>query len=554
MRNQKVFSTPLGLTVFSVLFLTVFSMAGCGSPGPDFRADADAALAEGDITAAIGALRELQARSSDDPEILFELGRLYYELGRAQVDEPELGDNPGLAFDESAHHFGRALEIDPGHQGASLMLAESLFMNGDLPGAREAAIECCRRWPDLGRGHELAGKIALVQARQASPNDLSVLLDSAVESLERAVDLDPSLATAHVSLGDCFLQRGEAGRATEVYLRGVVHCAEANELHGRLIHLNGAEGGTNPDLAIAFYTDLLEKSASASPAAAGRLWWFKGTWHGHKGIESYGKEEYEAAVESYGKQIESLQHSVMACPEFEESGVAEGAKVRLNRGWCLIKLERFEEAQRDLFAGLDVFPEDPNLILAIDTLGYEISQKKDYQAALAFFEALTRRFDGRHQWWSDYGFFSLETNMAADGPSERYEKTLAIYKKALELQPDYPRYLNDAAMVIDYYLDPKRERLEEVEAMYRAAWTLGKEAWENPFRAGADREVIFSAFTDALVNLTRLCIESDRRDEARAFVSELLTVAPDREEALLFKRILDEGLRLEELYQPPSRK
>lgn len=539
-----------------IFFLTAFGLAatGCLSPEPDLRAAADRALAEGDLTGAIGALGAMHDRAPDDPEILFELGTVYYELGRAQIDAPELGDNPGLAFDESAHYFGRALELAPTHQGAGLLLAEALFMNGDLDGARSAAGDCCRRWPDLGRAHELAGKIALSRAQQADQAEAGPVLADAIASLERAVLLDPSLAPAHVSLGDSLLQKGEIGQAAEAYMNGVAHCPEANDLHGRLILLNGVENGTNPDLAIAFYSAQLEDPARLSPQAAGRLWWFKGSWHGYAGIELYGKNDFEAAAEVYGEQIVCLQQSVTACAEFEADGVAEGAKVRLNRGWCLIRLERFDEAQEDVFACLDVFPDEQNLILAVDTLGYEISQKKGYAAALEFFDALTARHGGRHQWWNDYGFFSLETNMASAGPPEKYSKTLSIYMKALELEPDYPRYLNDAAMLIDYYLDPERERRDEVEAMYRSAWILGREAWSSPFRDAAEKEVMFSAFTDALVNLARLCIEGDRRDEARAFVDEILNVAPGRPEALLFRRILDEGLELQELYQPPSRK
>jgi len=554
MGHRPSLSPMSGSFLFCLLLAIGLIPAGCRAPEPDHRAAADAALAAGDLGAAIEALRAMSDRAPDDPEILFELGTLYYEHGCAQVEAPELGDNPGLAFDESAHYFARALENDPSHQGASLLLAEALYLNGDLAGARAAAAECSAQWPKLGRAHELAGKIALSQAQRGDPADAGRALGDAIESLERAISLDPSLATAHVTLGDSFLQKGEIGRAAETYKQGIVHRPGANDLHGRLILLNGVEGGMNPDLAIAFYSEQLENRSPAAAHALGVVWWFKGSWHGYKAIELYGTDEFEAAAHAYGEQIECLQRSVMACPEFEADGVAEGAKVRLNRGWCLIRLERFDDAQKDIFACLDVFPDDPNLILAVDTLGYEISQKKGHAAALLFFEALTTRHGGRHQWWNDYGFFSLETNMASDDPPEKYDKTLSIYMKALELEPDYPRYLNDAAMLIDYYLDPKRERRDEVEAMYRSAWTLGKEAWSSPFRTASEREVMFSAFTDALVNLARLCIEDGRREEARAFVDELLAAAPERAEGLLFKRILEEGLELDEHYQPPSRK
>ena len=34
----------------------------------------------------------------------------------------------------------------------------------------------------------------------------------------------------------------------------------------------------------------------------------------------------------------------------------------------------------------------------------------------------------RHQWWNDYGFFSLETNMRNAAGPEAYDETLRIYR------------------------------------------------------------------------------------------------------------------------------
>ena len=104
-------------------------------------------------------------------------------------------------------------------------------------------------------------------------------------------------------------------------------------------------------------------------------------------------------------------------------------------------LEKYEEGESSYFTALDLLAalgqdpgENPALVKAIDELGYRVYQKKGLEGALGFFHRLTIRWDKRHQWWSDYGFFSLETNMKTDeprridmlyeGPSEKYEKLL----------------------------------------------------------------------------------------------------------------------------------
>ncbi|MBU0754867.1 MAG: hypothetical protein KJ645_06985, partial [Planctomycetes bacterium] len=144
-----------------------------------------------------------------------------------------------------------------------------------------------------------------------------------------------------------------------------------------------------------------------------------------------------------------------------------------------------------------------------------------------------------HQWWNVYGFFSLETNMRSNAPAEKFQETYGIYQRALELKPDYPRYVNDLAMLIDYYLDPEGKRKDEVEGMYRKAFEKGKEIYENPFADEKEKATMFSAFTDALVNLTRFYLKEGRLDESRATLTELLDHSPDRYEAVLLSGVLD---------------
>ena len=79
--------------------------------------------------------------------------------------------------------------------------------------------------------------------------------------------------------------------------------------------------------------------------------------------------------------------------------------------------------------------------------------------------------------------------------------------------------------------------------MYKKAWHLGKESFESPFTEEGEKQTMFSAYTDALVNLGRMYLKQNRFVEFHNVLEELLAAAPDREEAVLLKKQME---RLEE--------
>jgi len=278
--------------------------------------------------------------------------------------------------------------------------------------------------------------------------------------------------------------------------------------------------------------------------------WFEGTWFRYKGGAHFTAKEYDLARKDYLNQIDSLNKSIAAFPDFKTDADFEKATTYIYSGWCSINLEEYGKAEKEIFKAMNILislgvdpGEDQGVVSAVDTLGYKISQKSGKEGGLGYFRRLTSCWDKRHQWWNDFGYFSLETNMASDKPNDKYNETISIFEKALTLKPDYPRYLNDRAMLIEYYLDPEGKHRKETEANFKKAWKLGKEGYESPFTDEKEKVIMFSSFTDALVNLGRIYYLQDRTEECRKAVEEVLSFSSRRPEAVLLKKAINNQLK-----------
>lgn len=510
---------------------------GCGllRGNPPAADRAEASLRSGDYEGAIRLLTEALKTDPEDSDLCALLGRSFYLLAENLAANPDAGGDPTSAFSDAERFFDRALSSDPENREAALGLARARYKMNDLAGAREAVEGVLERAPEDVQALVLSARIALASGAEGGGSA------EAVPRLEKALALDPKQGEAYLLLGDAHLNAGDGPAAVEAYQRGIRACPDENRLHERLLSLREQAYGLAPEQGIAVYEELLRGNRDYTGRERARLWWFLGSWYGTAGMAAYGKQEYQEAAAAFGRHLDCLEACGRTFPSFGPDAEDAAVQVRVNRAWCFIKTGEFEAAEKDLFAALAPDPERKSTVFAVDSLGYAISREKGFASARDFYRRLTARFGGRHQWWNDFGYFSLETNMRSKAPPEAYRETLEIYHRALELKPDYPRYLNDYATVIFYYLDPEGKRHPEVEALYKKAWKLGREAYESPFTDGVEKSTMFSAFTDALVNLTELYLREGRLDEARTMLKELEGAAPDRPETGPLRRRLEQA-------------
>lgn len=171
--------------------------------------------------------------------------------------------------------------------------------------------------------------------------------------------------------------------------------------------------------------------------------------------EMYEKRKmYDKALEYYTRQLD----------------IEAGDYYYINRGWCYIKLKRYEEAQKDFNLAIEMEPKNP---YAYNGLAHTYKEQKQYQEAIKFFEKAIE-FDNEYIYAYRYicdCYEELEQydeavqtyNRAIEkfpddetlyldrgllfANQDKYEEALKDYNKAIELYPDYAYAYNNMGIV-----------------------------------------------------------------------------------------------------------
>jgi hypothetical protein len=170
-----------------------------------------------------------------------------------------------------------------------------------------------------------------------------------------------------------------------------------------------------------------------------------------------------------------------------------------------------------------------------------LSSLADKSQARDLYGRMAKRFDNA-DWWNNYAFWCRETGTSNEAQGnvleaqELYEKSYAAYVNTIELAPDNARYVNDTGLMLFYHLE---RSLDEAESLFMRSWTLGEEVCNNPFVEEAVFDQNFSAYTDAILNLTRLYLQRGELDQANQTMDRLIELAPERLDAQLTRRDID---------------
>lgn len=176
-----------------------------------------------------GAIEEFEAaidQGAEDVEMYLTLGDSYFELGRvddgfARIDnateltpnDPYVFESAGWIFqyfefyEEAAHHFERALELDPSAQYLYTDIADAYEALGEYDKAEEY-----RRMADPDQRDEDAEELEAQGWEQYYAEEY----EASLESFSRAVELDPSLLTAWSGLSDTYWYLGDSYSAISV--------------------------------------------------------------------------------------------------------------------------------------------------------------------------------------------------------------------------------------------------------------------------------------------------------------------------------------------------
>lgn len=113
-------------------------------------------------------------------------------------------------------------------------------------------------------------------------------------------------------------------------------------------------------------------------------------------------------------------------------------------------------------------------------------------------------------WWNNAGFFGRE--------SERFEESLAAYKRCVELDPESVRGLNDTALILLYNL---HRDYDDAERMLLKAVALGAEQYPATVGNKDEEEAMRSAWGDAMLNLGLCYLEKEQWDDAEKALAQL---------------------------------
>ena len=280
----------------------------------------------GDIVGAIEAYLDTLAQEPDRVDARSNLGAAYARLGRYEDAVREYRRalqaqaHPGVRFNlalalhksaqvaEAAAELQRVLELDPAHKGAILLLADCRLQQGDAAGViallepHQAALGEDRLYNylmgtallqrnELLRGQTFIDKLfkegdtaavrLLMGIAHMRRNDAR----SAIPELEKAVALDPKLATVHSVHGRALMDAGRRMEAAEAFRRELVHnpndfdsnlylgllLKDENRLDEALVHLTRAGRLRPQDPRVLYGLGSLHLSAGRVPEAQAAL-------------------------------------------------------------------------------------------------------------------------------------------------------------------------------------------------------------------------------------------------------------------------------------------
>lgn len=211
-----------------------------------------------------------------------------------------------------------------------------------------------------------------------------------------------------------------------------------------------------------------------------------------------------------------------------------------------------EACEEQITTALRAVPDHSAATQAVLWLGDHLMNKGDpMRSTLAdksqardLYGRMAKRFDNA-DWWNNYAFWCRETGSSneAQGNIEEanklYEKSYAAYVNTIELAPENARYINDTGLMLFYHLE---RSLDEAESLFTRSWMLGEEVCSNPFVEEAVFDQNFSAYTDAILNLARLYLQRGDLERADETVSKLIELAPERLDAQMTRREIDQAL------------
>lgn len=533
----------------------------------DGRRRAERALAEGDGRAALDALEAAIDLAEEEPD-------LWWLRAEAAMRTAEGDSQPQFYFEDAAVSYERAFRAGRSARGGALGPREVACLVGISRAKRmsldpEGALTLAR---NAGRALELlegpapeldpplcvvwgqAAFDAFVAALNAGENAQPLFLETE-DQLTQAAGLEAHRRFALDQLANLHQWNGDLESATVCVEQALTYEPEDAALHQRLVGLLNQAGG-RPAIRARYrtWTEAFPRSAQGA--------WYAAVTAFEDALDAFGRGEgeqaaFEAAEAGFARcrQLdEALQGS---CWNYEACCRSAVGFLQLSAGDTRAAAASFRSMDALFPGGITIALGErlPNGLAGLEFVLGQLAQRPEdleamVEAAAIADELFGRRPDAAND-ANNAGFFNRDAAVlleqaasAAEDAAERAElrgRALAgmrrswdAYQRAAELVPDDLRVVNDAGLIMTYYLrdDPEAARgyLEQARALGDASLS------ELTAEERAEREWVdpIEAWGDAYQNLGILHLTLlDDPAGARPFLVRAREIGPPRRAQLI---------------------
>ncbi len=442
---------------------------------------------QGRINDALDAIDAIAKGGEKGVVVDYLYGMAFARKARTYMDQNVAGGPVQMAIDDAVQFLERAVKADPElARDAFLPLAEVAWYGQRLEVGRIALSQFSAAKDDASRkaeadAHWEAARAALAQA-------VDLLLPNATDAAAR-----DTLVRVHVDLGHTYVWRERFKEAELEYASALIGNPKLVDM-GQVQRALGTERML---VALEAAVPQLAARPGAEAADVAALTWWLGWARLDQKQWAKADEAFSAAVAKAPQFVNAWHYIALA--RFQQKDF-EGAYAAIQKHWA--------ENPSDLVAAVSGDPE-ASLPLLDGLVGW--CAEKQRNADAAFLSELatnaapsdSRYWNNTGLFWRDAGEILAKSERAEDKAlaQEDFEKSWKAYTKALALEPENPALLNDAAVILHYYLDRDLERAKE---MYRKAVQRAKAELAKTDLKPEARDLYETALRDSTNNLAKL--------------------------------------------------
>jgi tetratricopeptide (TPR) repeat protein len=465
-------------------------------------------MEDGRINDALNAIDGLDREGLKGASIDYLYGMAFALKARGYIALGTGGSEIGMSLDDAVMYLERAVKEDPElARDAFLPLAEAAWYGQKLDVARPAAEKAVARASADPDAHFMLGRVALSQysAERVTAENVAAAdanWETARKALAKAAELmgKPTdaarvdqLARIRVDLGHTYVWKEKFDEARREYAEAISWKPGLVDM-ARVHSLIGGER----------FRGMMEMAASSMEGHPGThdadvaavQWWL--------GWARYEQKDYAQADKAFST-------AAAKWPEYVNS-------------WFYIALSRYhqQDYEGSVAALRRHFDEDPSDLVAtigqssetnlriVDFLVGWLAKKDRFEEAAILSDVQAAVDPKNPRFWNNVGLFRRDAGDAlrdsgrpgaAEEAVAEYEKSWAAYGKALEIEPENPAYLNDAAVILHYCLD---RDLERAKAMYEKSQERAKIELARTDLTPEVRKVFEIALRDSKNNLEKL--------------------------------------------------